>query len=171
MPDIHHSTDPADRATRRRYLCLLSRTTGVPVPGTLSLLSASATRDIWDFQISRFGQPCVFQGNGGWSSTMDVTGIQTDDALTCFSVPQGFDSIFDRFVLLIRISWCYVILMEEKKTDRADFLSVTVSVHVRLSCARVCTRCLFAVTAAHSWCTLSIVLASHVSWVVLFQPS
>lgn len=75
---------------------------------------------------------------------MDVTGIQRDDVLTCSSVPQGFASIFDRFVLLIRISWCYwytadrlyVILMEEKKTDRADFLSVTVSVHVRLSCAR-----------------------------------
>lgn len=92
------------------------------VPGTLSLFSASAARDVWDFSISRYGQLCVFQGNGGWS-TKDVTGIQTDDVLTCFSAPQGFDSIFDRFVLLIRISWCYwytadrlyVILMEEKK--------------------------------------------------------
>lgn len=146
--------------------------------GTLSLLSSSAARDVWDFQISRFGQLCVFQGNVCWS-TMDVTGIQTDEVLTCSSVPQGFASIFDRFVLLIRISWCYwytanrlyVILMEEKKTDRVDFLSVTVSVHVRLSCARVCTKCLFAVTAAHSRCTLSIILASHVSRVVLFQPS
>lgn len=146
--------------------------------GTLSLLSWSATRDAWDFQISKFGQLCVFHGNGCWS-TMDVTGIQTDDVLTCSSVPQGFVSIFDRFAFLIRISWCYwytadrlyVILMEKKKTDRPDFLSVTVSVHVRMSCARVCARCLFAVTAAHSRCTLSIVLASHVSRVMLFQPS
>ncbi len=92
------------------------------VSGTLSLFSASATRDVWDFSISRYGQLCVFQGNGDWSNK-DVTGIQTDDVLTCFSAPQGFDSIFDRFVLLIRISWCYwytadrlyVILMEEKK--------------------------------------------------------
>lgn len=143
--------------------------------GTLSLLSSSTTRDVWDFQISRIGQLCVFQRNGCWS-TMDVTGIQRDDVLTCSSVPQGFASIFDRFVLLIRISWCYwytadrlyVILMEEKKNRPGRLLVCDCLCTCQIE---LCTQCLFAVTAAHSRCTLSIVLASHVSRVVLFQPS
>lgn len=122
----------------------------------------------------------TFGGNLGWSAIchMERTGIQRDDVLTCFSSPQGSDSIFDRFFLPIRIAWCYwytahrlyVILMDEKKR-KGDITSVPVSLNVSLS--SVCDLppvCLLSHAAACCWCTLSIFLASWVSWAMLFLP-
>ncbi len=98
---------------------------------------------------------CLFQGMGSFVFSKEtVVGVprmslefkQTMSWLV-FSAPQGFDSIFDRFVLLIRISWCYwytanrlyVILMEEKKQAGQTsclWLSLYVSGWAVRACAR-----------------------------------